>query len=59
MDKFTSPETLTETLKSLNVTQIILYGTLIFILKIVINWASKYLSNRIRYRYDDHNLNLK
>lgn len=59
MDRFTSTEVLTEALEILNVKQIILYRTLIFIHNIVNKWAPQYLSNRIKYRNDEHNLNLR
>lgn len=58
-DRFTSTEALTEAMKTLSVNQIITYRTLIFIYNIRNHWAPKYLSNRIIYRNEEHNLNLR
>lgn len=58
-NRFTSAEILNKTLEILNVKQIIMYRTLIFIYKIVNGLVPKYLSNRIKYRYDTHDRNLR
>lgn len=59
MDRFTSTEILTEILEIMNVKQIILYRTLIFVHNIVNNYAPQYLTRKITYRSEDHNLNLR
>lgn len=58
-DRNTSANIMNGLLEIMNVNQILMYRTLIFIYKIVRGLAPNYLTNKIKYRNDAHNRNLR